>query len=510
MLATSCPPGKDLLLPTPTATSPVYDASYGPTSAKSLVVAPIYQGHDIAGALAAFSDEPNAFTERDAANIHLLADVLGQALSKAAEKGLLQSVALEPAAVLQLIERIIPGLQRLLASEENARHSTYAFPQSEPELPAASLDSIPLQESRDSGEKPRAMEAMAEHGQASPGLHEDSATSPVLEDTSAPRTEVWAALQSMHAEPSTFWPVVRQQWEHAVAFVRNYSSRTLKWLRLAGPSLLNRIKKAGHQIWHTARHSADSPPLLTKTAHRRSQGMRASISSLGRSANTRLQMLLYSRRSSGAFRRAGPVLAILVITITFLILKTGLHNPFPTKASRSGTTAQGNSIPLSVDSPASREPARSNSVVTAGTPQPRAEQIRTSAPLQVSHMRVTDRKIEEAIRTLSRYELAGLRRRAVYGDDFAAFQMGMAYETGRGVPQSCTTAAQWVARAAEEGNAAAQYNLGLRYRDGDGVPVNEDEAVKWLRKAAAQRSSDAKLALAVLTTHEGRFAASPP
>jgi uncharacterized protein len=116
----------------------------------------------------------------------------------------------------------------------------------------------------------------------------------------------------------------------------------------------------------------------------------------------------------------------------------------------------------------------------------------------------------DVILTLSRYELAGLRREAVYGDDSPAFPMGMAYEIGRGVPQSCIAAAQWVTRAADEGNAAAQYNLGLRYRDGDGVPVNDDEAVRWLRKAAAQKNSDGKLALAVLTAHEPRFAASQP
>jgi len=111
-----------------------------------------------------------------------------------------------------------------------------------------------------------------------------------------------------------------------------------------------------------------------------------------------------------------------------------------------------------------------------------AEQFETSAPLQASHMHVTDRATEQVVRTLSRYELAGLRRRASYGDDSAAFQMGMAYEIGRALPQSCTTAAQWVATAASEGNVAAQYNLGLRYSDGDGVPVNEVEAVKCCRR----------------------------
>ena len=116
-----------------------------------------------------------------------------------------------------------------------------------------------------------------------------------------------------------------------------------------------------------------------------------------------------------------------------------------------------------------------------------ADQFRTSAPIQVSHMHITDRATEAAVRTLSRYEIAGLRRRAEYGDVSAAFQLGMAYEIGRGVSQQCTSAAQWVARAAGEGNAAAQFNLGLRYRDGDGVPADEDEA-----KVAAAGCSPAK------------------
>jgi len=136
------------------------------------------------------------------------------------------------------------------------------------------------------------------------------------------------------------------------------------------------------------------------------------------------------------------------------------------------------------------------------------EVVGTPAPLQVSHMHVTDRATEDAVRTLSRYELAGLQRRAEYGDDSAAFQMGMAYEIGRGLPQSCTTAARWVERAAGVGNAAAQYNLGLRYRDGDGVPVNEDESVRWLRKAAGQQSPDAKVALGVLTAQQAHVISS--
>jgi TPR repeat protein len=183
--------------------------------------------------------------------------------------------------------------------------------------------------------------------------------------------------------------------------------------------------------------------------------------------------------------------------VAFLILRTRFHSPAQATPSGPRTTAIEKPIPLRAATSDAREGHM-------------AEPVGTPAPLQVSHKHVTDRVTEHAVRTLSRYELVGLRRRAEYGDDSAAFQMGMAYETGRGVLQRCTTAAQWVTRAAAEGNVAAQYNLGLRYRDGDGVPVNENEAAKWLQKAAARQNSDAQLALGTLRSHQSRLVASRP
>jgi uncharacterized protein len=110
-------------------------------------------------------------------------------------------------------------------------------------------------------------------------------------------------------------------------------------------------------------------------------------------------------------------------------------------------------------------------------------------------MQVTDPAISSALRNLSRYEIVGLRRRAMYGDDSAALLLGMAYETGHLVPQNCVKAGEWITQSANEGNAAAQYNLGLRYRHGDGEPVNQEVGARWLRKAAAQKYSQAQLAL---------------
>jgi Sel1 repeat len=121
-------------------------------------------------------------------------------------------------------------------------------------------------------------------------------------------------------------------------------------------------------------------------------------------------------------------------------------------------------------------------------------------PLEVSHKHITDRATLSAVEQLSRYEIKGLRRQAKYGDESAAFTLGMAYEVGHSVPQNCVEAARWVATAAEADDVAAQYNIGLRYRDGDGVPANRAESEKWLRKAAAGRNRQAKQALKMLAS----------
>jgi hypothetical protein len=131
------------------------------------------------------------------------------------------------------------------------------------------------------------------------------------------------------------------------------------------------------------------------------------------------------------------------------------------------------------------------------------------SPLQTSHRQVTDRAALFVVEGLSRYEVRALRRQAFYGDASAALTMGMIYETGRYVPQSCTTAADWVTRSANWGNAAAQYNLGIRYRDGDGVPANQETAEKWLRKAAAHKYSKASLALETLISGDAHSAYIP-
>ena len=113
-------------------------------------------------------------------------------------------------------------------------------------------------------------------------------------------------------------------------------------------------------------------------------------------------------------------------------------------------------------------------------------------------MEITDASVADALHDLTRYEIVTLPRAAEYGDDDAAFQLGMAYETGYYVGQNCSKATHWVKIAAQSGNSAAAYNLGLRYLNGDGLPADASAAEHWLRMASARRYSPAKLALATV------------
>ena len=140
-----------------------------------------------------------------------------------------------------------------------------------------------------------------------------------------------------------------------------------------------------------------------------------------------------------------------------------------------------------------RSPATPSAKSVASAPAKLQTLARVLAPpFPSSHAQITDRATASALRALSPYETALLERQARYGDDSAAFLLGMAYEIGHGVPQSCVMAAHWVTTAADWGNAAAEYNLALRYRSGDGVVTNQQESRRWLSKSAAQNYSNAK------------------
>ncbi|WP_439625038.1 serine/threonine-protein kinase [Gemmata sp.] len=79
-----------------------------------------------------------------------------------------------------------------------------------------------------------------------------------------------------------------------------------------------------------------------------------------------------------------------------------------------------------------------------------------------------------------------------------AYERGVAYLTGTGVPYAYTKARAWLEHAAERGHAAAQANLGLIYHKGLGVRADQARAAQWFQKSAAQGHVDGQCNLGVM------------
>jgi tetratricopeptide (TPR) repeat protein len=84
------------------------------------------------------------------------------------------------------------------------------------------------------------------------------------------------------------------------------------------------------------------------------------------------------------------------------------------------------------------------------------------------------------------------------GDARAQHNLGVMYDSGRGIPQDYPKAWKWYRRAADQGIPEAQHNLGLMHAYGQGVPQNYPEAAKWYRRAAEQGMPDSQVNLGVM------------
>lgn len=86
-------------------------------------------------------------------------------------------------------------------------------------------------------------------------------------------------------------------------------------------------------------------------------------------------------------------------------------------------------------------------------------------------------------------DLEDLRRRAGAGDDWALYQLALAYLEGRAVEASPEEAARLFSEAAENGNGWAIYQLALLHLDGRGLEPDATEAAR-LFALAAERGND--------------------
>jgi hypothetical protein len=193
----------------------------------------------------------------------------------------------------------------------------------------------------------------------------------------------------------------------------------------------------------------------------------------------RVTIPAHARRTAALYAR----IAVLLVVVALLVSQILSHRvglPSVKAAFQSLKFAMDGSTPQVVEA------------------QTRVDTGNELASTESSHLRVTDFDAQSAVEDLSRFEMQTLRRQAHYGDTAAALTLGMAYEVGSQVPQSCEQAAHWIAIAAADGNPAAEYNLALRFLNGDGVPISQDEARKWFREAANHGNSKAASALATL------------
>jgi len=87
---------------------------------------------------------------------------------------------------------------------------------------------------------------------------------------------------------------------------------------------------------------------------------------------------------------------------------------------------------------------------------------------------------------------------AEQGDADAQANLGLMYDTGRGVPENDAKAVYWYRKAAEQGHAGVQNSLGTMYDNGEGVPEDNAKAVHWYRKAAEQGHARAQSNLGVM------------
>ena len=87
---------------------------------------------------------------------------------------------------------------------------------------------------------------------------------------------------------------------------------------------------------------------------------------------------------------------------------------------------------------------------------------------------------------------------ANHGDPAAQNNLGYIYQTGPKAVRDLSEASRWYMRAASDGNPAAQVNLGLLYLRGEGVKKSPEDALHWINRAAETEYPTAMAALASL------------
>ncbi len=433
---------------------------------KSLCVAPVLHGKAVAGALAVFCRYEHPFNERDITSIRLLTSLLTQALDKAADAQFKTTVKIERAAMLNAIETLVPAIEELLETKPG-NLSTPGIPPRAAlgEAIVPSFDDAPL-----GGMELRDLETLL-------GLETQTKQTPI----SLPGETDQPTKSASDSPRDTFRnrdaPFVGMaDFEHRS---RAAHSATIKSPCLQHLPSVERIVLCRSSEWEATR-----PRISTKL-----------INLIQTSASW------YQTTRSTAITYSSEIIATIALLKNYLVGDNSSDHWPLTFLSKFAVVVAVPILPLLFIM--NGDPSQVRPVMVGKSPPPQHKQGSDRATLR-SHKCVTDSSADAALSESSPFEFPILFRKASFGDDATAFMIGMAYETGRGLPQSCAKAARWVKHAAAGGNAAAEYNLSLRFRDGDGVTADPVEAQRLLRQAVAQHYAQALQEPLLLTPNISR------
>ncbi len=137
--------------------------------------------------------------------------------------------------------------------------------------------------------------------------------------------------------------------------------------------------------------------------------------------------------------------------------------------------------------------------ITGTIPQP--EPAAATAPM--SGRKLTTIQIPAGEQLPEAIGGAVLRNAALKGDPAAAYEVGVRYAEGKGVPASYDDAAKWYERAAQAGLVPAIFRLGTLYEKGLSVKKDVDIARRYYLQAAERGNAKAMHNLAVLDADGG-------
>jgi TPR repeat protein len=510
-----------------------------PSAVCSLLVAPIYQGPRIAGALAVFSENTNCFSPSDLTKLRLLTGLLAQAVDKDANARLRHQVSLERAVVLNVIGAVVPSLAGLVESRQSRQER---FSRTAP-LESEVVGDSSLRGIESAADTSGELEDPQPAFMADETLNSFNDSPELIQETLLALEAALVSNPNHVVLPKT--PPLEQTALDQVSSREESESVSLK----AGLSPVSPIQDCGigtsltfaprieslnvgfaeageRQVSVTGPDAASSAKDLSKSVSARNQLSfwdpylqlaQNWFVAIVDDVTHRLENYEYKANWDRHYRSATNAFVAVAANITRR-LKHYRHKvklwfdsaPLVVIGTRVGAATALLAVLLflipTVHVPKVQTGRETLAITTVHASETKAE---SSAP-DTSHKRVTDSAAAAALRDLSRFEIPGLLRQARYGDDAAAFTIGMAYETGHGLPQDCAKATHWVNEAASGGNAAAEYNLSLRYREGDGVAPNAEESEKWLRRAAARKYPQAQIVLGKPTTNQTRASLSQP